>query len=195
MKLIINLLLFIIFNQAIAALVMPYDQVRLYTYNPTWRYVFMQESKVLADTLDKTNIVKIEHFGSTSVVGMVAKPVIDILVGLKNLKLREEDFIRLFKMGYNFIEKSPYCERYYFHRRDRNKINLNITRYGSQTWDTCLAVRDYLRTHPEDRTEYINAKLNALAMGYNSIDKYSLYKFNLVVELKNKALAWRQQKN
>jgi GrpB-like predicted nucleotidyltransferase (UPF0157 family) len=156
------------------------ELVELCTYSPNWSHVFSQEEKQLVNTIKKENLLAIEHFGSTSITGMIAKPIIDIIVGLKDFKLESEELRKLSELGYNFIEESSYCQRFYFHKRSSYAINLSITEYGNSTWINCLSLRDYLRDHPDEKNRYINKKLEALYTGNLTIEKYSSYKSNFV---------------
>lgn len=167
------------------------EPVELHTYCSSWSHIFSHESNKLFNAIKRENVIGIEHFGSTSITGMVAKPIIDIIIGLKDFKLEPEDFRKLSKLGYNFIEKSVYCQRFYFYKRNGTAINLSITEYNSNTWKDCISLRDYLKAHPDERNKYIDKKLEALCKGNLTIDKYSAYKSNFVNELTKKARAWR----
>ncbi len=125
-------------------------------YDATWPQQFKEEKEQII-TVASEYIEAIEHFGSTSIPGMCAKPKIDILIGLQDLALVEhciEPFQRL-----NYVyggEIAP--ERYYFRKPTSRELvsthHLHLVQFGSQEWEQPLLFRDYLRTHPMTAHEY-----------------------------------------
>lgn len=170
---------------------MPMERVSLLPYSPLWASIYRNEASKIASTLGSKRVMSIQHFGSTSIPGMIAKPIIDIIVGLDEFKLEESERTSLGSLGYNFIEESPYCQRYYLHKRGVERVNLSLTTYNSETWKDCLRVRDYLREHPYERYAYMDVKLRALLEGYSDINQYSSYKREFVKKLTDRARAWR----
>lgn len=166
------------------------EYVKIFPYNHFWKIIFANEAASLQQIFGENKVVSIEHFGSTSIPEMSAKPVVDIIIGLSKFKLSDNDLEKLFKLGYNFIEDSPYCQRFYLQKRGPINVNLSITKYKSETWKDCLSVRDYLRTHPNYRQKYKKIKNEAMEKGYNSIEKYSAYKQFFFKRLVKNARAW-----
>ena len=178
-------------QQRKAPAIIPEELVELCIYDPNWDYIFAQEAHSLASALGRENVVSIQHFGSTAIVGMMAKPVIDIIIGLRIYRLDDDDFNKLSRLNYQFIEQSPYCQRFYFQKRVKTKINLSITSFNSDMWKDCLGVRDYLRVHPTEKNEYINKKIDAIKTGHLTISHYSVYKLEFLKKLTHKARTWR----
>lgn len=170
---------------------MPMERVCLLPYSPSWSSIYRNEASKIALTLGSKRVIDIQHFGSTSIPGMIAKPIIDIIVGLDEFKLEESERNALSTLGYEFIEQSPYCQRYYLHKRGEDNINLSLTTYKSDTWKDCLIVRDYLKEHPFERYAYMDVKLRALLDGHTEINQYSSYKREFVKKLTDRARAWR----
>jgi len=168
----------------------PMEYVKVFPYNYHWRIIFSNEAAILKRVFGKKRVVRIEHFGSTSIPGMSAKPVVDIIIGLNKFNLDDNELEMLLNLGYNFIEKSSYCQRFYFQKRGPLNINLSFTTYQSETWKDCLSVRDYLRTHPDSMQKYATVKNEAIAKGYLSIDKYSAYKQDFFKHLVKNARVW-----
>jgi len=173
---------------------MPMERVWLLPYNPAWADTYKSESAQLKSILSSKRVIDIQHFGSTSIPGMLAKPIIDIIVGLDTFGLSDGERASLAALGYDFIEESPYCQRYYYHKRVGQKVNLSITVYNSATWLDCLTIRDYLRTHQVEREAYIEVKVRALLDGHLNIDQYSQYKRDFVRKLSDRARAWRSDR-
>jgi GrpB-like predicted nucleotidyltransferase (UPF0157 family) len=61
-------------------------KVTIVEYSPAWRELFEQEKQLLKSTISENTTV-IEHIGSTSVTGLAAKPIIDIMIGLRDLSV------------------------------------------------------------------------------------------------------------
>ena len=62
------------------------DEVEIVNYDPRWPVLFDEEAKRLRAVLDPSSIVGLEHFGSTAVPGLSAKPIIDILMAVRSLR-------------------------------------------------------------------------------------------------------------
>lgn len=170
---------------------MPMERVYLLPYSPIWASIYRDQSKKIMSIFNPKRVISIEHFGSTSIPGMVAKPIIDIIIGLDEFKLEDSELSALKGLGYEFIEESSYCQRYYLHKRGMDNINLSITTHNSGTWKDCLRIRDYLREHPSERSAYIDVKLKALLEGRTEIHQYSSYKREFVKKLEERARLWR----
>lgn len=169
----------------------PMEHVILLPYNPEWIGIYNEEAAMVASALGPKRVVNIQHFGSTSIPGMITKPIIDILVGLDEFALEDTELQALKDLGYEFIEQSAYCQRFYLHKRKGHNVNISLTRYNSATWKDCLSVRDYLREHPQERYAYMDVKLRALLDGNTNIYQYSEYKREFVKKLTDRARAWR----
>lgn len=167
------------------------ERVSLSPYNPIWNSTYCRESASITAALGRNRVINIQHFGSTAIPGMIAKPIVDILVGLDEFKLEENEIEALKSNGYELIEKSPYCERFYFHKRGSYGVNVSITGYNSSTWRDCLNVRDYLINHPHECEAYMNVKLMAIMEGNIYVSMYSQYKSEFVKRLNERARAWR----
>lgn len=92
------------------------DWVELHDYTPTWRSRFEREQKVLAEALGDVAL-DIQHVGSTSVPGLCAKPIIDIIVGVRSLKQFSVCDIRtLEQLGYVFRGDAGIAGRLFFRK-------------------------------------------------------------------------------
>lgn len=170
---------------------MPMERVCLLPYSPVWASIYKKEASDIASALGSRRVISIQHFGSTSIPGMIAKPIIDIIVGLNEFRLDELEKNALGALGYKLIEESNYCQRFYLHKRGSENVNLSLTTHKSSTWNDCIAIRDYLREHPEERNAYIDVKIRALLENKRDIYQYSSYKRDFVKKLSDRARAWR----
>ncbi len=104
----------------------------------------------------------IEHIGSTSILGMCAKPVIDMLLGVECLSCVEPRVPDLAKLGYKYRPEyeSEIPERRYFVRPAGllPRVHLHVVEVGSRIWRQHLVLRDALRTEPSLAVQYAQLK-------------------------------------
>jgi len=139
------------------------EEVIIVEYNPEWKTIFKEEKKILTKAIGEY-IQYIEHIGSTAVNGLAAKPIIDILIGVKTLADTEKCIPLLEEINYQYVpefeEELP--ERRYLRKPPRGlgkrKFHLHIVETTSDFWKRQLLFRDYLRAHPLTRDEYAQLK-------------------------------------
>lgn len=192
-------------------------KVTLVPYRPSWRNDFERHRRIIEKALSDLQPA-IDHIGSTSVSDIAAKPIIDILVGLRDEQALEAVVKPMLEAGYTYIEKfnaaMPY--RRFFAAlvamggsplprilglddalafgRDYNSVaNIHVMQRGSYHWMRHIAFRDYLRAHPEVRRAYEALKLGIAAMDFADPLEYNRYKEGFIAENQDKALAWFNQ--
>jgi GrpB-like predicted nucleotidyltransferase (UPF0157 family) len=107
------------------------EPIPLEEYDEQWvQHYEAERDRILAAMSDI--VVGIEHFGSTSIPGMVAKPIIDILVGVESLALRSKDIERLRRLGYEGFGEAGVASRLYFRKRGTPSYNLAIVEWGKR---------------------------------------------------------------
>jgi GrpB-like predicted nucleotidyltransferase (UPF0157 family) len=129
-------------------------------YQSTWKEYFEQEANRLRRTLGE-KALQIEHHGSTSIPGMMAKPIIDILVAVESLDDASSLIPLLESTGYIYRSHDIIPERLFFAKERAPQIrthHLSLTEFESSFWKNQLAFRDYLRTHEQIAVEYIELK-------------------------------------
>src|SRR6266567_1108305 len=135
--------------------------IHLEEYNPEWQKWFLEEKHKLAANM-KDLIIDIEHFGSTSIPGSQAKPIIDIVVGLKDEKNMKKIMDIMLTLGYEHqtIIHIPIPEREVFKRyMDINTgYQTHVVIHNKNFWKKHLLFRDYMRQHPEDVKMYNKLK-------------------------------------
>jgi GrpB-like predicted nucleotidyltransferase (UPF0157 family) len=132
----------------------------------------------------------VEHIGSTSVPGLAAKPVIDLMaaVDLDAVAGREEDLAGL---GYHRLDVGMIGRLFYYRDEDGARAyQLHVV--PADTWDTRneRLLRDHLRAHPEDARRYAELK-RALAAEHTDGTEYTRAKTELIQELTDRARAGR----
>ncbi len=159
-------------------------------YNPEWVHLYEVEAEKLKKVFGN-ELLGIEHIGSTSVPGLPAKPIIDIMV-LIDSHINAKKFIpKLHELGYPFdfaahTDKST--ERHLFRKGSPTQYHLSIayTDRGS-FWKRQLAFRDYLREHLEERDRYASLKQELIKNDPTGKDLYIKGKTDLVNEMLDKS--------
>lgn len=133
--------------------------VHVVAYDPTWPAWFELEKAVLARVLAPWVTGSIEHVGSTAVVGLVAKPVIDIMVGVESLAASAPTKVILAEHGYQYAEYKTdvmhwFCKPSFEHRTH----HLHLVPHQSPLWHERLAFRDLLRSDSAVAAEYAELK-------------------------------------
>lgn len=127
-------------------------------YNFDWPITFEREASKIKEVLG-SNCLSIHHIGSTAVPGLLAKPIIDIIVIVTNL---EETIRPLESLGFKYKGEYNIPMRFYFNRAGGVATNLHIYEENHPEIDLNLLFRDYLRNHPKVRAEYANLKESLL---------------------------------
>lgn len=166
--------------------------VRVVAYDPDWPAAFRREAASVATALGDL-AEEIEHFGSTAVPGMAAKPIIDILVGWQPPGDIQRARDLLAPLGYDYIgEDGRRPGRLMFSKRTGQWCNLSIVPTGGRLWSDNLAVRDYLRAHRAAAQRYEEVKSQA-ATEHTDPQAYQDAKRDFVDRLRRAAHQWAQE--
>jgi GrpB-like predicted nucleotidyltransferase (UPF0157 family) len=135
--------------------------VVLTPYSPDWPNQFHAIREELLSVFVPT-LVNIEHIGSTSVPGLAAKPVIDVLLGARSLEDIESKIKPLNEIGYLYVpkyEREIPMRRYFVKSSATSlRVHLHAVELGSRLWQEHLAFRDRLRTDAHLRSQYQTLK-------------------------------------
>ena len=137
--------------------------------------------------------VGVEHIGSTAVPGLAAKPVIDLMAGVRELPLRRREISALARYGYEFRGEAGVPDRAFF-RKFTSGVrthHLHVTVFGSEFWREHLLFRDYLRTHPGEARRYETLKRELAKTHLADRELYTAGKSGLILGLLARARAWR----
>jgi GrpB-like predicted nucleotidyltransferase (UPF0157 family) len=139
------------------------DAVEIVDYDPRWPLLFEEEAKRLRAVLDPSQIMGLEHFGSTAIPGLAAKPIIDILIAVRSLAVAQATVIEALRtLDYVFWADNPKKDRMFFVKGmppfgSKRSHHVHFTEPTGEMWHR-LAFRDYLRAHPEEREAYERLK-------------------------------------
>jgi GrpB-like predicted nucleotidyltransferase (UPF0157 family) len=149
--------------------------VRIAEYDARWPLLFISERLRILEQCGALGL-RLEHIGGTSIPGMCAKPVVDIVAGRRHDISTEACVAALNQAGYEHRGERGVPGREYFRRGQPRKYHLHLVEEAGPLWRDYLAFRDYLRAHaetahhladlkrvlaarfPHDREAYMNAK-------------------------------------
>lgn len=137
----------------------PDEPIRLSPYDPAWPVRFEQERAVLEDSIGMWVIGGIHHIGSTAVPGLEAKPIIDILAGVRDLDESRACFEPLTRLRYMYAPYLPE-EMHWFCKPhpSRRTHHLHLIPVDSKRYVDELAFRDRLRADAQIAAEYLTLK-------------------------------------
>lgn len=167
-------------------------RVEVVAYSNSWRESFEDEADRISEALAMA-ITSIHHIGSTSVPGMCAKPIIDILIEARSLKNLDEQTIEMEKLGYEALGEFGISGRRYFRRSNSTGIRryqVHAFKSGSTDCQRHLAFRDYLIAHPAVALQYSELKGRLAKRFADDIDAYIDGKESFIKTHEAKALLW-----
>jgi GrpB-like predicted nucleotidyltransferase (UPF0157 family) len=124
------------------------EEFELADYDPNWSRNFAVEADLIAEALGE-QVVEIKHVGSTSIPGLRAKPIIDILVAVEEFAPLDEYARQLEPLGYFHHTHDAEDERLFFWKGTPRTHHLHIVEFMTWEHQRHLVFRDYLRAHPE----------------------------------------------
>jgi len=157
------------------------NSIKIVSYDPEWAEMYESERKFLYSLLGDYVQGTIEHVGSTSVVGMLAKPIIDIMVGIESLE-STEGAIKL--LSNNSYCHSPYKAdvMHWFCKPspDVRTHHLHLVPFNSKLWLERIAFRDLLRSHFDVATQYADLKIELAHKYKNDREAYTQKKWPFI---------------
>ena len=152
------------------------EKIIIKEYDPKWRSIFEAESAEIMEAIGHY-VAEIEHIGSTAVPGLAAKPVVDILVGLRRLLDAQDCILPMEGMGYEYVPEfeDEFPERRYFRKYSNGKRThqIHMVEIGTEFWKRHIAFRDHLRSHPESANEYATLKKELATQFENDREGYT----------------------
>jgi GrpB-like predicted nucleotidyltransferase (UPF0157 family) len=170
------------------------EAVMVRPYDPAWPAMFEVEAAALTGVLGPWITGGVHHVGSTAVPGLVAKPIIDIMVGVADLESSRPCL--------ELVAGLDYC--YAPHRADvmhwfckpdpsRRTHHLQLVPTGSERFTAVLGFRDHLRAHPEDAGAYGRLKVELAAEHRLDREAYTEAKSGMVADIVRKVSDGRRR--
>jgi GrpB-like predicted nucleotidyltransferase (UPF0157 family) len=145
-------------------------------YNPGWSTSFIAERDILIEAFGGIRI-HVEHIGSTSVQGLAAKPVIDIMLGLEGFALADKVIDRIEKLAYVYVSKyedvMPHRRFFIKDINGKRTHHIHMVEIGTEFWKRHLFFRDYLRNNPAASGQYQQLKIELAKREWNDGNEYA----------------------
>jgi len=156
--------------------------IDLAEYDPDWPLLYEREAERIGSALGPKSL-RIEHVGSTSVPGLAAKPIVDIVLVVADTRDEDAYVPPLEAAGYVLRIREPdWFEHRLFNGPD-TRIGLHTFSDGCEEIERMVAFRDWLRTHDDDRALYLAAKRELAAREWRYVQNYADAKSAVVREI------------
>ncbi|MGL4570719.1 MAG: GrpB family protein [Clostridium sp.] len=164
--------------------------IKLVPYNPKWEEKYLKEKSLLLNLLNN-ELVQIYHIGSTAISGIYSKPIIDILIEVKNISNIDKynDYMKF--LGY--IPKGEFGikDRRFFIKGLYNRTHhIHIFETGNPEILRHLNFRNYMIYHPDEAKRYETLKKHLAIKFKYDIDSYCDNKASYINEVDEKARLW-----
>lgn len=137
---------------------------RLADHNPLWAKAFAEEACRLGDALGEL-AVAIEHYGSTSVPGLKAKPIIDLQIGVADIARGLGFIAPMAALGYDYAGDQGIPNHHIFGLGEARVCLAHVAIFESDDWSRALRFRDRLRSDPQARRAYEALKIRLAGEG------------------------------
>ena len=152
-------------------------QIILKEYDPDWPIQFEKTKKTIEGTLGRY-IASIEHIGSTSIPGLPAKPIVDMMVGLKDFSSADECVKGMISLGFKYIQtyedEMPFRRFFTLKQPDAGKsFNIHMVEVDTPWWSRHLLFRNFLRAREDKRLEYLTLKQDLASRDWGDTNGYA----------------------
>lgn len=171
------------------------EEVDVVPYDPAWPILFEMERNHLRACLPEDLVGRIEHFGSTAVPGLPAKPIVDILVEIGDAEVARRKVVPILEgQGYDYFWRPAFGDDgppfyHWFIKRDaagRRSHHIHMVDGDSELWDRLL-FRDYLIAHPETARQYADLKLRLAGEHRGDRIAYTRAKADFIADVTRRA--------
>jgi GrpB-like predicted nucleotidyltransferase (UPF0157 family) len=171
------------------------DSITIVPYDHRWAEQFAAERRAIREGVDATISLVIEHFGSTAIPGVPAKPIIDIMIGAD--RQHWPAIVQaLRRLAYVHWADNPDPEREFLVKGmppfgTHRTHHVHVCERGDPFWERLL-FRDYLQSHAEARSAYADLKAQLAVTYPEDREAYTRGKEALVAEIMDRARDWRR---
>lgn len=158
-------------------------ELALHRYDEAWIKRYAEHRRRIHDALGAT-VIGIEHIGSTSVPGLAAKPIIDIVVTVDDITAEEDYLDALLAAGYELRVREP---GHRLVRPPARDVHVHLFERGDPAVGEYLLLRDHLRVDAQDRTLYESTKRALLHERWEDMNDYAEAKTAVINAIKARA--------
>ena len=159
-------------------------------YDPAWPERFRREEARIRSSLGEAAL-SVEHIGSTSVPGLAAKPIVDILLMVEDSSDEPSYLPALEAAGYILRVREPDFDEHRMFRTPEKDVHLHVFSAGSPEIERYLLLRDHLRENEEDRQLYTRTKRELASRDWPSMQHYAEAKTGVIEGIIARAAAKR----
>ena len=156
--------------------------IALADYDPGWPVLYAREAARIRAALGG-RAVQVEHVGSTSVPGLAAKPIIDILLAVPDSSDEQSYVPALEAAGYVLRIREPDWFEHRLFKGPDTDINLHVFTAGAAEIDRMLLFRDRLRANDADRDAYLQVKCDLAQQTWRHVQHYADAKTAIVEQI------------
>jgi GrpB-like predicted nucleotidyltransferase (UPF0157 family) len=160
--------------------------INIVEYDPAWPELFDREAARIQAALGSSALT-IEHAGSTSVPGLAAKPIIDIVLVVADSSNETTYLPALENAGYILRIREPHWYGHRMFKGPDSDVNLHVFSSGCPEIDRMLAFRNWLRACPADRDLYARTKRALAEKDWPDVQNYADSKTAVINEILNRA--------
>ncbi len=168
-------------------------KIEIVHYNSEWSVMYEEIKKLFFNSFGE-KIAKIEHIGSTSVPGLGAKPIIDVLLGVNKLSDAEKIIPNMEQLGYEYVFKFEDImpERRYFvkYQNEKSIHHIHTVEITSEFWKRHLLFRDFLRLHDNVRDKYYKLKKKLAGIDWEDTMGYTDSKTDFIRKIEKEAKSY-----
>ncbi|MDJ0724574.1 MAG: GrpB family protein [Prochloraceae cyanobacterium] len=147
-------------------------KLKFVPYNSEYSRLFQLEKELLQNAV-ADYILDIQHIGSTSIPGIIAKPILDIAIAIENFETAKVCIEPIANLGYTYMGEYGLARRHFFIKgKDIRTHNLHVWEINSNDWKRHIIFRDYLIKHPEIAQQYAELKIKLLQQHQGDRERY-----------------------
>ena len=154
-------------------------EIRVVDYDVNWPSVFQRHAAKIKEALG-TAALRVEHIGSTSVQGLPAKPIIDILLIVEDSADERSYLPDLERAGYELRVREPLFHQHRMVRTPKKDVHIHVYTKNSPEIERYLIFRDRLRENASERTLYADTKRALAKRDWPHMDAYADAKTELI---------------
>lgn len=163
----------------------PIENVAVVAYDPLWPEIYSSLASTIKNKLG-SNLLRIDHIGSTAVPGLAAKPVIDIDLTVADATDEKTYVLALESLGYKLIVREPRFHGHRLFHYDNPRVNLHVFTQDTPETTRHVLFRDWLRQSKKDCQIYADVKLDAIKGCRLDIQQYHENKSKVVRKIYQK---------
>jgi GrpB-like predicted nucleotidyltransferase (UPF0157 family) len=157
-------------------------EIKIVDYDPSWPARFTEHASIIGRALSKTALL-IEHVGSTSVPGLAAKPIVDMIVIVPDSSNEAAYLPALIHAGYVLRVREPDWHQHRMFRTPALDVHVHIFSEGCPEVPRQIAFRNRLRKWPEERCLYESLKRDLAKRDWEDMNAYARAKSEVIEQI------------